>query len=92
MPHYEFFCHAYKKTFSKSLTIAEHEEGKIVWSHCRSKNVEQGWSAFSAILRRRAPDDGVAADAKRKTPFRERKGIAMTKMRNTETMGSRDGP
>src|SRR5216683_7462690 len=49
MPHYEFFCHACKKTFSKILTIAEHEKGKNVCPHCGSKNVEQGWSAFSAI-------------------------------------------
>ena len=30
MPHYEFFCHTCKKTFSKILTVAEHETGKIV--------------------------------------------------------------
>src|SRR5438094_6414996 len=39
MPHYEFFCHACKKTFSKSLTVAAHEKENIVCPHCRSKNV-----------------------------------------------------
>jgi len=54
MPQYEFYCHACKKTFSKSLTIAEHEKENIVCPHCRSKNVEQGWSAFSAITSRKS--------------------------------------
>jgi hypothetical protein len=25
MPHYEFFCHGCKKTFSKILALADHE-------------------------------------------------------------------
>jgi putative FmdB family regulatory protein len=54
MPHYEFFCQACKKTFSKSLTIAEHEKENVVCPHCRSKNVEQGWSAFSAITSKKS--------------------------------------
>ena len=29
MPHYEFFCNACKKTFSKVLTIAEHDKEKL---------------------------------------------------------------
>jgi hypothetical protein len=28
MPHYEFFCNACKRTFSKKLTIAEHDVEK----------------------------------------------------------------
>jgi len=28
MPHYEFVCNACKKTFSKILTIAEHDAEK----------------------------------------------------------------
>jgi putative FmdB family regulatory protein len=41
MPHYEFFCHACKKTFSKVLTLAEYEEGEFLCPHCGSNNVEQ---------------------------------------------------
>ena len=54
MPHYEFFCHACKKTFSKILTVAEHEKEKIVCPRCGSKSVEQGWSAFSAITSKKS--------------------------------------
>ncbi len=54
MPHYEFFYLACKKTFSKILTVAEHEKEKIVCPHCGSKNVEQGWSAFSAITSKKS--------------------------------------
>jgi putative FmdB family regulatory protein len=49
MPHYEFYCHACKKTFSKVLTLAEYEEGEVLCPHCGSDNVEQSWSAFYAI-------------------------------------------
>ena len=54
MPHYEFFCHACKKTFSKILTVAEHEKEKNICPHCGSKNVEQRWSAFSAITAKKS--------------------------------------
>jgi putative FmdB family regulatory protein len=54
MPHYEFFCLACKKTFSKILTVAEHEKEKIVCPHCGSKSVEQGWSTFSAITSKKS--------------------------------------
>jgi putative FmdB family regulatory protein len=48
--HYEFFCHACEKTFTKILRLAEYEEGKVVCPHCGSnKEVEQSWSAFYAI-------------------------------------------
>src|SRR5712664_3050759 len=49
MPHYEFYCHACKKTFSKILTLVDYEEGEVLCPQCGSKNVEQRWSAFSAI-------------------------------------------
>ena len=49
MPHYEFFCHACKKTFTKILTFVDYEEGGVVCTHCGSHDVEQPWSAFSVI-------------------------------------------
>jgi hypothetical protein len=30
MPHYEFFCHACKHVFPKTLSPAEYEEGDVV--------------------------------------------------------------
>jgi putative FmdB family regulatory protein len=54
VPHYEFFCHACKKTFSSILTIAEHDKEKITCPHCGSKKVEQRWSAFSAITAKKS--------------------------------------
>ena len=52
MPHYEFFCNGCKKKFSKILTIARHDKEKI--PHCGSKNVEQRWSAFSAVTSKKS--------------------------------------
>src|SRR5260370_22407443 len=54
MPHYEFFCHACKKTFSKILALADHEVGRVTCPHCGSHKVEQCWSAFSAITSRKS--------------------------------------
>jgi putative FmdB family regulatory protein len=54
MPHYEFVCNACKKTFLKTLTIAEHDAEKTACPHCGSQEVEQRWSAFSAITSKKS--------------------------------------
>jgi putative FmdB family regulatory protein len=54
MPHYEFFCHDCKKSFSKILSLADYEEAKIICPHCGSKKVEQRWSAFSVITSKKS--------------------------------------
>jgi putative FmdB family regulatory protein len=54
MPNYEFFCNACKKTFSKILTIAEHDAEKTSCPHCGSQEVEQRWSAFSAVTSKKS--------------------------------------
>ena len=54
MPQYEFFCNGCKKKFSKILTIARHDKKKIACPHCDSKNVEQRWSAFSAVTSKKS--------------------------------------
>jgi len=54
MPHYEFFCHNCKKLFSKILSLADCEEAEVLCPHCGSKEVEQRWSAFSALTSRKS--------------------------------------
>jgi putative FmdB family regulatory protein len=54
MPHYEFVCNACEKTFSKILTITEHDAWKTVCPHCGSHEVEQRWSAFSAVTAKKS--------------------------------------
>jgi putative FmdB family regulatory protein len=54
MPHYEFVCNACKKTFSKILTISEHDAERTACPHCGSHEVEQRWSAFSAITSKKS--------------------------------------
>ena len=49
MPVYEFLCNACQKTFTKILTISEHENEKIACPQCGSENVEQRWTAFYAV-------------------------------------------
>ena len=44
MPHYEFFCHACNRPFSKTLTPIECKEGYVVCLHCGTDEVEQRWS------------------------------------------------
>jgi putative FmdB family regulatory protein len=54
MPHYEFFCHACKKPFSKILPPVDYEEGEVLCPHCGSKEVEQRWSAFSTTTSKKS--------------------------------------
>ena len=54
MPHYEFVCNACKKTFEKLLTMSEHDAEKTACPHCGSQEVEQRWSAFSAITSKKS--------------------------------------
>ena len=54
MPRYEFFCHNCKKLFARVLVFVNYEEGDILCPHCGSKEVEQCWSAFSAITAKKS--------------------------------------
>ena len=54
MPRYEFICHDCKKLFSKILSVVDYEEGEVLCPHCGSKEVEQFWSAFSAITSKKS--------------------------------------
>jgi RNA polymerase subunit RPABC4/transcription elongation factor Spt4 len=54
MPHCNLFCRDCKKEFSKVLTLAEYEKGKIVCPHCKSKDVEQRWAAFYAVTSKKS--------------------------------------
>lgn len=54
MLHDEFFCHACQKTFSKMLALVDYEEGEMCCPYCGSKNVEQRWSAFTAITSKKS--------------------------------------
>lgn len=54
MPHYEFVCKACKETFSKTLTITQHDTEKIACPHCGSQDVDQRWSAFSAVTSKKS--------------------------------------
>ena len=54
MPHYEFLCHNCKKFFAKILSLADYEEGGVLCPHCCSKDVEQRWSAFTAMTSRKS--------------------------------------
>ena len=49
MPHYEYFCHACKSSFSKTLTQVEYEEGGVACPHCDSEEVEPRVSAFYPV-------------------------------------------
>lgn len=49
MPVYEFKCRACEKTFTKILTIAEHEKEEITCPKCGSHDIEQCWAAFYAV-------------------------------------------
>lgn len=43
MHHYEFFCRACNRPFSKIRIPIEPNEGRVVCPHCGSEEVEQRW-------------------------------------------------
>jgi putative FmdB family regulatory protein len=52
MPHYEFFCRACKRPFSKTLTPTENKDAKVRCPHCGSEEVEQRWFYLVAAKQR----------------------------------------
>ena len=54
MPHHEFVCNASKKTFEMILTMSEHGAEKTACPHCGSHEIQQRWSAFSAITSKKS--------------------------------------
>jgi len=54
VPHYEFLCRGCQKFFDKILAFVDYEEGEVICPHCGSKNVEQRWSAFSALASKKS--------------------------------------
>ena len=49
MPTYSYVCKECKKPFTKLLSLAEYEKGKITCPKCNSKHVEQKVAAFFAV-------------------------------------------
>lgn len=54
MPQYEYFCQDCRKRFSKVLTLAEYDAGKVACPQCKSKRVEQQYAAFYAITSKKS--------------------------------------
>ena len=49
MPTYSFVCKNCKKSFTKSMTLAEYDKGRFICPKCNSKKVEQQVAAFFAV-------------------------------------------
>ena len=54
MPRYEFLCLNCKKLFCKILLLVDYEDGEVCCPHCGGKEVEQCWSALSAMTAKRS--------------------------------------
>jgi putative FmdB family regulatory protein len=61
MPQYDFVCQDCKKPFSKILTVAEYEKGRIVCPKCGSRKVEQQASPFYAVTSQEIPSQNRAS-------------------------------
>ena len=47
MPHYEFLCEKCQKPFELTMTISEHEKGKVRCPTCKSTGVVPQLAAFT---------------------------------------------
>jgi putative FmdB family regulatory protein len=54
MPNYEYRCSSCQKTFSKVLTLNEHDRDAVNCPHCGSSQVEQTYSAFFAVTAKKS--------------------------------------
>jgi putative FmdB family regulatory protein len=54
MPTYEFLCRDCRKSFTLSLSLAEHEKGKYQCPKCKSRHVEQQISTFQTKTSRKS--------------------------------------
>jgi putative FmdB family regulatory protein len=54
MPNYEYHCASCEKSFSKVLTINEHDRGTVKCPYCGSEKVEQTYSAFFAVTSKKS--------------------------------------
>ena len=54
MPYYDYYCKSCEKTFSRVLSINQHENERIKCPHCGSRNVEQKYSAFYAVTSKKS--------------------------------------
>lgn len=54
VPQYEFLCKDCKKPFSKILSMAAYDTGKVTCPECGSSNVEQQLSPFYAVTSKKS--------------------------------------
>lgn len=54
MPVYDYKCLDCKETFTKILTLAEHDRQVVQCPKCSSKNVEQVVAAFFAVTSKKS--------------------------------------
>jgi putative FmdB family regulatory protein len=47
MPTYSYRCEECQKTFSRQMTIADHDKAKVKCPECGSRKVRQHYEAFS---------------------------------------------
>jgi len=54
MPYYDYYCKSCEQTFSKMLSINQHENNRVTCPHCGSRDVEQKYSAFYAVTSKKS--------------------------------------
>ncbi len=54
MPSYSFVCKECKKSFTKTMTLAEYEKGGFACPSCKSKKLEQKPAAFFAVTSKKS--------------------------------------
>jgi putative FmdB family regulatory protein len=54
MPRYEFMCEKCQKAFEQTMTISEHEKGKVRCPTCKSTRVVPQLSGFMGQTKKKS--------------------------------------
>ena len=54
MPAYTFYCKECKKSFTRTMPLAEYEKGKFSCPKCKSRKIEQQVAAFFAVTAKKS--------------------------------------
>jgi putative FmdB family regulatory protein len=54
MPSYDYYCRKCDKTFTRNMSIKDHDSEQVTCPHCQGTEVEQVLSSFVAMTSKKS--------------------------------------